>query len=137
MEDSFEKLKKMTNSLPRIVDFDDFVKFVEDDYVEYNVEGGRCFGVVLLSRQSVAVTKIFISKGAIFPMNKPNVVTSITVFRGVIEVHVNGDKTVLKSGDVLRVPADREFGAVALEDSWAINISVPRREDYDIPKKHE
>jgi len=134
MEDTLEVLKEMTNNLPRVIDFDNFVNFTENNLIEYGVEGGKCFGVTLLSDKSIAVTKIFISKGSIFPINKPEVVTIVSVFEGKIEIHIGKKKKVLKVGDSLRIPDNAEFGAVALEDSWAINISIPRRTDYTLPE---
>ena len=134
---TLEKLTEMTDNLPRVINFDDFVTFVEDDYIEYNVENGRCFGIVLLSRESVAVTKIFISKGSLFPLNKAGISTSVTVFRGKINIRVNGSDTILEAGGVLHIPCDKEFGAVAIEDTWIIHISVPRRGGYDLPEKHK
>ena len=136
MEDALGKLREMTNNLPRVVDFDDFVNFVDEDYIEYSVQGGRCFGIVLMSKESVGVTKIFLSKGAIFPINKPNVVQIISIFRGKIEVHVGEKKIILGVGDTLRIADDEEFGAIGLDDSWAINITIPRRKDYTLPEKH-
>ena len=138
MEDSLEKLKEITNNLPRVVSFDDFVNFVDDEYIEYNVEHGRCFGLVLLSKKSVAVTRIFLEKDTIFPLNSAGVVTGLTVFRGKLDVHITGrEKEVLSEGDSMSVPKEDEFGAIAVEDTWVITISVPRRGDYTLPPKYD
>ncbi len=52
------------------------------------------------------------------------------IVKGSFEVNINGEKKVLKAGDVFFVQPDLNHGVVALEDSALIDVFNPYREDF-------
>lgn len=49
---------------------------------------------------------------------------------GSFEVNINGEKKILKAGDVYFIEPNIEHGVVALEDSSLIDVFNPCREDF-------
>jgi quercetin dioxygenase-like cupin family protein len=131
--DSFDELRKMTENLPILARLDDFVVFSNDGYVEFGVEGGRMFGTVLVSRDSVTVMKIFIAKGTTIPQhNNFEGKETLVVFRGKLKVYYPNKEidTILEPGDSITFEKELERGGLALEDTWLIFTAVPRVSDF-------
>jgi len=131
--DSLEKLIGMTTDLPAIPKLEDLIEFSEEGYIEYEVEGGHSFGLMLLDKKSVSVMRLFVSVGAKFPehVHQKEKEWGI-VFRGKIEFCCNdtGKKTILETGDSVEIPKGQNHSGIALEDTWMITVAVPRIEGY-------
>ena len=127
----FEELERMTNELPPIIRVEDIVAFSNEGYVEYSVEKGRAFGLMLLDKESVSVMRLYMSKGTIFPETSNSSSETVIVFRGSVKARIDGkDRCILNQGDSISFKPDQRHGGEALEDTWLIAVSVPRIEGY-------
>ncbi len=52
------------------------------------------------------------------------------VAKGSFEFTIDGEKTVVKQGDSLLMPANSVHGTVALEDGMLVDVFTPMREDF-------
>jgi len=78
------------------------------------------------------LTEFILSKGKILPAHKhPEEQTGYLV-SGCILLTIDGDIYDMKPGDSWSIPGDTEHGAEIKEDSVAIEIFSPVREDYII-----
>ena len=50
--------------------------------------------------------------------------------KGSFEVEIDGEKSVLRSGDSFYTAPGQKHGVVALEDSVIIDVFTPQREDF-------
>ena len=53
-----------------------------------------------------------------------------TVERGALQFSIDGGQQVVRAGESLVIPPNVPHGVVALEDSVAMDIFTPRREDW-------
>ena len=89
----------------------------------------------LLSRQAIhgqniTIARIKLSKSALVPLHShPN--EQITMLeRGSLRFVVSGLETILRAGEVLAIPPDAPHMVEALEDSLAVDLFAPVREDW-------
>jgi quercetin dioxygenase-like cupin family protein len=89
----------------------------------------------LLGRQAIhgrhmTVARIRLRKGAVVPMHShPNEQISM-VERGALRFVLGGQEKILRAGDVLEIPPGEPHLVEALEDSLAVDLFSPRREDW-------
>jgi quercetin dioxygenase-like cupin family protein len=89
----------------------------------------------LLSRQMIhtrqmTIARIHLKKGAVVPIHShPNEQIS-TLERGAMRFVIDGQETLLRPGQVLEIPSGAPHSAEALEDSLAIDLFSPPREDW-------
>jgi len=89
----------------------------------------------LLSRQAIhgqniTIARIKLSKSALVPLHShPN--EQITMLeRGALRFVVSGLETILRAGEVLAIPPHAPHMVEALEDSLAVDLFAPVREDW-------
>jgi len=89
----------------------------------------------LLSRQTIhgqniTVARIKLRKSALVPLHShPN--EQITMLEsGALRFVISGRETILHSGEVLTVPPHAPHLVEALEDSLAVDLFAPVREDW-------
>lgn len=79
------------------------------------------------------LTEFILSKGKTLPMHShPEEQTGYLVSGHIILI-IDGDRHEMKPGDSWAIPSNVEHGAETLENSVAVEIFSPVREDY-IPK---
>ena len=84
----------------------------------------------LVYGRNTLMTEFVLKKGSELPMHShPNEQTGYLVEGGMI-LSIDGEKTEVSPGDSWCIPGDVEHGAEVLEDSVAIEVFSPRREDY-------
>jgi quercetin dioxygenase-like cupin family protein len=80
--------------------------------------------------QNVTVARIRLRKGAVVPMHRhPNEQISM-LESGALRFTISGEERVLRAGDALVIPPDAPHMVEALEDSLAVDLFSPRREDW-------
>jgi quercetin dioxygenase-like cupin family protein len=89
----------------------------------------------LLSRQAIhgqniTVARIKLAKSALVPLHShPN--EQITMLeRGALRFVVSGVETIVRAGEVLAIPPHAPHMVEALEDSLAVDLFAPVREDW-------
>jgi quercetin dioxygenase-like cupin family protein len=89
----------------------------------------------LLSRQVIhtgqmTIARLWLGKGAVVPLHD-HINQQITMLNsGALEFEMDGERFVLKPGDVLVIPPNMPHRVEALEDSTATDLFTPAREDW-------
>jgi quercetin dioxygenase-like cupin family protein len=78
----------------------------------------------------MTVARLWLGKGAVVPLHG-HINQQVTMVQsGALEFEMGGERIVLKAGDVLVIPPDVPHRVEALEESTAIDIFTPSREDW-------
>jgi quercetin dioxygenase-like cupin family protein len=78
----------------------------------------------------MTVARLELKAGAIVPLHShPNEQLSM-VAAGSLRFSTGGEEVIVHSGEMLRIPGDVPHSVVALEDSVAIDVFSPVREDW-------
>ena len=87
-------------------------------------------GRKMIHGRHITVARISLRKGAVVPMhNHPNEQISM-LERGALRFVLPGEERILRAGDVLVIPPDAPHMVEALEDSLAVDLFSPPREDW-------
>jgi quercetin dioxygenase-like cupin family protein len=89
----------------------------------------------LVTRQYLVGTntmlaRLVLQKGAIVPQHQHFHEQMSHVVEGVLEFELEGKKVEVRAGEVLCIPPHLAHGVVALEDSVALDIFNPPRQDW-------
>ena len=80
--------------------------------------------------QNLTIARIRLRKGAVVPVHShPNEQISM-LESGAVRFRIAGEERVLRAGDALVIPPDVPHTVEALEDSLAVDVFSPRREDW-------
>ena len=89
----------------------------------------------LVTRQYVVGTntmlaRIVLKKGALLPMHRHFHEQTSHVVEGALQFLIEGKETVVRAGEILCIPPNVPHEATALEDSVALDIFNPPRQDW-------
>ena len=89
----------------------------------------------LVSRQvihsdTMTLARIDLKKGALVPEHSHHNEQISMVERGAVRFVLAGVEKIVKPGDILQIPPNVPHSAEALEDSVAVDLFSPRREDW-------
>ena len=89
----------------------------------------------LVSRQvihsdTMTLARIDLKKGASVPEHAHHNEQISMVERGAIRFVLAGVEKIVRQGDILQIPPNVPHSAEALEDSVAVDLFSPRREDW-------
>ena len=89
----------------------------------------------LISRQvihgdTMTVARLALKKGCTVPEHSHHNEQISMVERGALKFVLAGMEKVIRPGDILRIPPHLPHSAEALEDSVAVDLFSPRREDW-------
>lgn len=137
-----ETLKKLEEITPCLDDitYNDGDK----DFIEYNVgDSGTAIGFGVWKQPEIAVQRVFMSKGTIFPKHNHPEHEYVLVYKGSFKVHrceksparMSGkhstDKTgILGVGDGIYFAPNEEHWGEILEDTWILSTTIPAGEGY-------
>jgi quercetin dioxygenase-like cupin family protein len=87
-------------------------------------------GRKMIHGQHVTVARIRLQRGAVVPMHShPNEQISM-IESGALRFVISGEERVLGAGDAVVIPPDSPHRVEALEDSLAVDVFSPPREDW-------
>jgi quercetin dioxygenase-like cupin family protein len=87
-------------------------------------------GRKMMHGQNVTVARIRLRRGAVVPMHShPNEQISM-VESGALRFAISGEERVLRAGEAVVIPSDAPHMVEALEDSLAVDLFSPPREDW-------
>jgi quercetin dioxygenase-like cupin family protein len=87
-------------------------------------------GRKMIHGQTMTVARIRLRKGAVVPLHShPNEQISM-VESGALRFVISGEERVVHAGDALVIPPDAPHLVEALEDSLAVDLFSPPREDW-------
>ena len=87
-------------------------------------------GRKMMHGQNVTVARIRLRRGAVVPMHShPNEQISM-VESGALRFAISGEERILRAGEAVVIPSDAPHMVEALEDSLAVDLFSPPREDW-------
>ena len=87
-------------------------------------------GRKMIHGQTMTVARIRLRKGAVVPMHShPNEQISM-LESGALRFTISGEERILRAGDAVVIPPDAPHAVEALEDSLAVDLFSPPREDW-------
>lgn len=127
---ALDKLEELTPNLPLVPSLSDF-KIIKDDVTNYKLENGEATSESIYSTEEIAIAKFFIPKDGIFRTHvHSNSDEWLILLKGILEVAIEKDSTVLHKYDSIKITADKPHKAVAVENSTIIAITVPRDDGF-------
>lgn len=88
------------------------------------------FSRQVIHGEKMTVARIHLGKGAVVPEHRHANEQITTLERGRLRFQVAGREVVLEAGQTLAVEPDVPHGVEALEDSVALDLFSPAREDW-------
>ncbi|HZT30749.1 MAG TPA: cupin domain-containing protein [Bryobacteraceae bacterium] len=80
--------------------------------------------------EKITVARLELRKDAVVPLHS-HVSEQMTMLeRGALRFVINGEERILHAGEVLDIPPNAPHMVVALEDSVAVDLFTPAREDW-------
>jgi len=105
-------------------------QFVESDSIEWQIMAPGVKRKILSYNKNLMMVRVEFDKGGIGSLHQHYHVQMTNIEKGVFEVEINGEKKVLKAGDVFYVPSNLIHGVVCLEEGVLIDVFNPMREDF-------
>lgn len=88
------------------------------------------FARQMIHGETMTVARIYLKKGCVVPEHShPNEQIS-TIERGRLKFVLGGREIILEEGQSLHIPANAPHSAEALDDSVALDLFSPPREDW-------
>ena len=89
----------------------------------------------LLARQAIhtehaTIARIYLRAGSVVPEHDHASEQLSTLESGALRFVIGGVELVMKAGDMVRIPPNVPHSVEALEDSVAVDLFAPRREDW-------
>ncbi len=84
----------------------------------------------VIHSERMTVARVHLSKGGVVPEHSHPSEQMTMLERGRLRFTIEGESTVLEPGDILHIPSDARHQVEALEDSVAVDLFAPRREDW-------
>lgn len=84
----------------------------------------------LVSGEKVMLVKVTLAKGAAIAEHNHPHEQMTQILSGKLEFEVEGDKRIVGEGEIVHLPSNVPHAVVALEDTVAIDVFSPPREDF-------
>ena len=78
----------------------------------------------------MTVARLYLRKGSSVPEHSHHNEQISMIEQGSLKFVIAGQETVVKAGQVLRIPPNVPHSAEAMEDSVAVDLFSPPREDW-------
>jgi quercetin dioxygenase-like cupin family protein len=113
------------STIPPVPDY-----FVENESLEWQQMAPGVRRKIMSYDEKLMLVRVEFEKGGIGARHQHYHVQITSVESGVFEVEINGEKRIVKAGDVFHVPSNLWHGAVCLEAGVLIDVFSPMREDF-------
>jgi quercetin dioxygenase-like cupin family protein len=104
-----------------------------DDLEERTIIAG--FHGRFIHGQNVTLVKWHVDAGSPLPPHSHHHEQVVLVSAGELEMVLEGERHLLRAGDVLVIPPNAQHEGLALTDVDVMDVFAPVREDYRDPKK--
>ena len=84
----------------------------------------------IISGEKAMIAQIFLKKDAVVPEHHHESEQVTYVLEGALKFELEGKEVVVQKGEVLRIPSYVPHRAVALEDTFDLDIFSPIRKDW-------
>jgi quercetin dioxygenase-like cupin family protein len=88
-----------------------------------------------IARQAIhgaklTLARIHLAQGAVVPRHSHENEQITVLLEGLLRFDIDGDERLVAPGQVMEIPAHAAHSVEALADSLALDVFVPRREDW-------
>jgi quercetin dioxygenase-like cupin family protein len=83
-----------------------------------------------LTGDSITVAHFQLKRGSLVPRHSHESEQITQVLKGVLKFAIDGREIILREGDVLQIPSWIEHEVEVLEDTFAIDVFSPVRQDW-------
>jgi quercetin dioxygenase-like cupin family protein len=104
--------------------------YVRDEDLAWEQVGEGVKRKIMAYDDRVMMVKVDFEKGGIGAVHQHHHTQITHIDSGVFEVEIDGEKQILKKGDVFFIPSNVWHGAVCLEAGMLIDVFSPMREDF-------
>jgi quercetin dioxygenase-like cupin family protein len=84
----------------------------------------------VLHGDTMTVARLELREGAFVPLHSHTNEQITMVTAGALEFEIDGKKLIVRVGEMLQIPGNVAHSVVALEDSVAVDVFSPVREDW-------
>ncbi len=84
----------------------------------------------VISGEKAMVAQVFIAKGGVVPTHHHESEQISYIVEGALKFELEGKEVVVRKGEVLRIPSNVPHSAVALEDTFDLDVFSPIRVDW-------
>ncbi len=84
----------------------------------------------VVNGEKMTVAHIGTSKDGVVPVHKHENEQMSYVLEGALKFDIGGQEVIVRKGEIVHIPSNVPHGVVALEDSLALEIFVPVRQDW-------
>ena len=84
----------------------------------------------VLHGDTMTVARLELREGAFVPMHSHSNEQISMIAAGALRFDIGGQEVVVRAGEMLQIPSNVPHSALALEDSVAIDLFSPVREDW-------
>jgi quercetin dioxygenase-like cupin family protein len=88
------------------------------------------FARQVIHGETMTVARVYLKKGCLVPEHSHHNEQISMMEQGTLRFVLAGEELILKAGQVLRIPPHVPHSAEALEDSIAVDLFSPVREDW-------
>lgn len=83
-----------------------------------------------LTASRVTIAKFALARGSVVPAHAHENEQVSYILSGALQFHIGGQDIVVRAGGVLQIPSWVEHGVTVLEDSEALDVFSPVRQDW-------
>jgi len=125
---TLKHLQRLTQELPSL---DSLILTERSDFIEYKADKGHVFGIGLYNNNEIAVQRVFVSKGAVFPIHQHTPIEWMICYKGYLRIIINDKEQEMKTGDFVHIKSnDPHYVPNVLEDTWLLCITIPSDTGY-------
>ena len=84
----------------------------------------------VLHTDTMTVSRLELRRGAVVPLHSHHNEQITMLTEGALQFELNGNQVIVRAGDLLPIPGNVPHSVLALEDSVAIDLFSPVREDW-------
>jgi len=84
----------------------------------------------LITGEQVMLARIVLKKGCIVPMHQHHNEQVSSTLKGALKFTLDGREVIVRAGEVLCIPPNVPHMAEALEDTLALDVFTPPRQDW-------
>jgi quercetin dioxygenase-like cupin family protein len=84
----------------------------------------------MVHTDSMTIARLYLAKGAFVPTHQHVNEQFSFVVQGTLRFHLNGEDVIVTAGQALQIPSNVPHSAEALEDSEALDLFSPVRQDW-------
>lgn len=84
----------------------------------------------IITGEKAMIAQVFIKKGGVVPEHQHESEQVTYILEGALKFELEGREVIVRTGEVLRIPSFVPHRAIALEDTFDLDVFSPIRHDW-------